>query len=97
LSRYNNKIDAWKQLIDEEPSKRGECEQDMSDYIIKCMPYMKQYTEDVDIEVSTDNVFNCKVTSGLQRKDIFNEYLSDVENITVDKKIIKKSDKCETC
>ena len=27
-------------------------------------------------EVSTDNVFNCKETSGLQRKDIFDDYLA---------------------
>ena len=58
LSRYNNKLDAWKESIHEDPSNRSVYEQDMSDYIIKCMPYMRQHTEDIDSEVSTDNVFN---------------------------------------
>src|SRR6056300_361842 len=97
LSRYNNKIDAWKQSIDDDPQNRSEYERDMSEYLIKCMPYMKQYTEDIDVEVSTDNIFNCKETSGLQRKDIFNEYLADVENMTVDKKVEKRVDMCPTC
>jgi hypothetical protein len=97
LSRYNNKIDAWKESIENDPRNRLEYERDMSDYIIKCMPYMKQHTEDIDVEVSTDNIFNCKETSGLQRKDIFNEYLADVENMTVDKKTEKKTDACPTC
>lgn len=97
LSRYNNKIDAWKQSIDDDPQNRSEYERDMSDYLIKCMPYMKQYTEDIDAEVTTDNIFNCKETSGLQRKDIFDEYLADVENMTVDKKAEKRVDVCPTC
>jgi len=97
LSRYNNKIDALKQSIENDPQNRSEYERDMSEYIIKCMPYMKQHTEDIDLEVTTDNVFNCKVTVGLQRKDIFTNYLADVENLTVDKKIEKIRDVCPTC
>lgn len=97
LSRYNNKIDALKQSIENDPQNRQEYERDMSEYIIKCMPYMKQHTEDIDVEVTTDNVFNCKVTVGLQRKDIFTNYLADVENMTVDKKIEKLRDVCPTC
>jgi len=97
LSRYNNKIDAWKDSIDQDPRNKSEYEREMSDYIIKCMPYMKQYTEEIDTKVSTDNVFNCKITTGLKRKDIFNEYLSDVENMNVDRKVVKKQDACTTC
>ena len=97
LSRYNNKIDAWKDSMDKDPTNRSEYEREMSDYIIKCMPYMKQYTEEIDTKVSTDNVFNCKITTGLKRKDIFNEYLSDVENLNVDIKIAKKQDVCTSC
>jgi hypothetical protein len=97
LSRYNNKIDAWKDSIDQDPRNKSEYEREMSDYIIKCMPYMKQYTEEIDTKVSTDNIFNCKITTGLKRKDIFNEYLSDVENLNVDRKVAKKQDVCSTC
>ena len=75
LSRFNNKIEVWKTYIQEDPKNKNKYESEMSDYIIKCMPYMKQYTDELEEEVSTDNVFNCKETSGLQRKDIFNDYL----------------------
>ena len=97
LSRYNNKIQDWKNSIEGDPSNKSEYETEMSDYIIKCMPYMKQYVDDVVYKVSTDNVFDCKETSGLQRKDIFNQYLSDVENINVDIKHSKRVDKCTNC
>lgn len=97
LSRYNNKVDAWKRLIEDDPHNKNAYETEMSDYIIRCMPYMKQYTEEVDIEISTDNVFNCKETSGLQRKDIFTDYLADVENMNVERKTEKKADLCPNC
>ena len=97
LSRYNNKIDAWKDSMDQDPTNRSEYEREMSDYIIKCMPYMKQYTEEIDTKVSTDNVFNCKITTGLKSKDIFNEYLSDVENLNVERKITMYQDTCIIC
>ena len=71
LSRYNNKINSWKESIEKDPGNKNEYESQMSEYIINCMHYMKQYTEESEKEVNTDNVFNCKETSGLQRKDIF--------------------------
>ena len=43
LSRYKNKLDNWTRLIEEEPHNKGRYESEMSDYIIKCMPYMKMY------------------------------------------------------
>jgi len=55
----------------------------MSDYIIKCMPYMTQYADDDidggDEDINTNNVFNVKETVGLKRKDIFTDYLIKVE------------------
>jgi len=73
-------------------------ESEMSDYIIKCMPYMKQYTEELEREVSTDNIFNCKETTGLQRKDIFNDYLIDVEKVNnIDRPVEKKKEVCPKC
>ncbi len=97
LSRYNNKIENWKELIKNDPSKKSEYETEMSQYIIQCMPYMNQYTCDSKIESSTDNIFNCKETVGLQRKDIFNDYLADVEKVNVDRPIIKKKEECPNC
>jgi len=54
----------------------------MSEYIIKCMPYIDQHIEDGGENSNTDNVFNVKETVGLKRKDIFTDYLIDVENKT---------------
>ena len=62
------------------------------------MPYLEMYTDELKKEVSTDNVFNCKETSGLQRKDIFNDYLIDVEKLNnIDRPIEKKREVCPTC
>jgi len=98
LSRYNNKIKTWEKLIRDDPINKSMHESEMSDYIIKCMPYMKQYTEELEREVSTDNIFNCKETTGLQRKDIFNDYLIDVEKVNnIDRPVEKKKEKCPKC
>ena len=75
LSRYNNKVAHWKQLIDEDPSKKSKYETEMAEYLMKCMPYMNQYTEENEEVFNTDNVFNVKETVGLKRKDIFRDYL----------------------
>ena len=43
------------------------------------------------IKVTTvDNVFNCKETHGLQRKDIYVDYLIDVENQSINRQIVKE-------
>jgi predicted DNA-binding transcriptional regulator len=97
LSRYNNKINSWKESIEKDPDNKNEYESQMSEYIINCMPYMKQYTDELEKEVNTDNVFNCKETSGLQRKDIFIDYLVEVEKASVDRPIQKKSETCPNC
>tara|TARA_B100001996_G_scaffold357911_1_gene322130 strand:- start:337 stop:1281 length:945 start_codon:yes stop_codon:yes gene_type:complete len=97
LSRYNNKIETWKKSIENDPANKSVYETEMSDYIMKCLPYMNQYVDDNKKEVSTDNIFNCKETSGLQRKDIFNDYLAEVENMNVDRPLMKKSETCPEC
>jgi len=80
LSRYNNRVDEWMSKIDDDPCNKNIYQSELSDYIAKCMPYIQQYiTDDKIIEVSTDNAFNCKVTTGLQKKDIYTDYLIDVE------------------
>ena len=97
LSRYNNKIAEWRELIDKEPEKKKKYESEMSDYIIKCMPYMTQYTDDVGEETNTDNVFNVKETVGLKRKDIFTDYLIEVEKQNISRPREKTVETCQTC
>ena len=71
LSRYNNKLDEWSELIKKDPTKRRTYESDMAQYIMKCMPYMNQHTDDGEEMTNTDNVFNVKETVGLQRRYIY--------------------------
>ena len=97
LSRYNNKINSWKTSIQNDPQNKSIYESEMSEYIIKCMPYMKQYSEETYKETNTDNIFNCKETVGLQRKDIFNDYLAEVENLNIDRPIKKVQETCPNC
>lgn len=97
LSRYNNKIGEWRELIDEDPGNRKKYESEMSDYIIKCMPYMTQYTDDVGEETNTDNVFNVKETVGLKRKDIFTDYLIEVEKQNISRPRERTMETCQTC
>jgi len=55
-------------------------------------------TDDKSVEVSTDNVFNCKVTTGLQKKDIYTDYLIDVEKKSLPRAMERVvTDVCPNC
>jgi hypothetical protein len=97
LSRYKNKIENWINLIETDPSNRKRYENDMSDYMIKCMPYMNQYADETEEVTNTDNIFNVKETVGLQRKDIFRDYLIDVENQNISRPGERISEQCQSC
>ncbi len=99
LSRYNNKLDEWGELIKKDPSKKGKYQSEMADYIMKCMPYMNQHTDEGEGEVSnTDNIFNVKETVGLKRKDIFTDYLIEVEKKNIQRpKLSIRIDECPNC
>jgi ribosomal protein S27AE len=99
LSRYNNKLDNWLELIKTDPLNKTKYESEMAEYIGKCMPYIQRSidTESVN-EVTRDNIFNCKETMGLQKKDIYTDYLIDVEKKTIDRPIERKRiDYCPNC
>lgn len=97
LSRYNSKIAEWRELIDKEPEKKKKYESDMAEYIMKCMPYMNQYTDESEEIFNTDNVFNVKETVGLKRRDIFRDYLIDVEKQNISKPQERIIEQCERC
>ena len=97
LSRYNNKIEYWNNLIESDPHNKSKYETEMSDYIIKCMPYMNRHTDEIGEKTNTDNVFNVKETVGLKRKDIFIDYLAEVENQNVTRHTPSRVDKCSEC
>jgi len=99
LSRYNNKLDEWTKLIENDPSNRRRYESEMSDYMIKCMPFMNLHIDDGEGEdkINTDNVFNVKETVGLKRKDIFTDYLVEVEKQNIYRPVKKTLEVCANC
>jgi len=97
LSRYNNRIDEWSLHIKNDPANKKKYESEMAEYLIKCMPYMNQYIYEGGEVTNTDNVFNVKETVGLQRKDIFTDYLIDVEKQNISKPIERTVEQCSTC
>jgi hypothetical protein len=97
LSRYNNKIESWNESIKNDPSNKNRYESEMSEYMINCMPYMERYIDDNSESINTDNVFNVKETVGLKKKDIFTDYLVEVENQNITRPTVKMTDLCERC
>ena len=79
LSRYNNRLEEWSNLIKQDPGNTNKYQSEMAEYIIKCMPYMNQHTDETEEISNTDNIFNVKETVGLKRKDIYTDYLIVVE------------------
>ena len=80
LSRYENKISDWEKLMVDDPDNRDTHEQDMFDYMLKCIPFLQEYISKETSTHTFDKVFNCKINKGLQKKDIFNNYLNVVED-----------------
>ena len=58
---------------------------------------MNQYADDMEESINTDNVFNVKETVGIQRKDIFTDYLVEVENQNINRPKQRKVEQCESC
>jgi len=101
LSRFSNRIDEWSEKIDSSTSVREkrEHEREMADYIIKCMPYMQVHTQEASETTSTntENVFGVIETKGLARKDIYQDYLVEVEGANVARQAQRRVDVCPNC
>jgi len=99
LSRYENKIQEFENLIASDPSSGPKHEQAMCDYMIDCIPFIKEYhneTPSVTLTTST-TIFNVKITKGLQRKEIFENYLCEVEGQAREFKRCRMKQKCHGC
>jgi hypothetical protein len=97
LSSYESKLADWEHKIQGDPTNRRVYESQMSDYIIACMPFLNQYSEEVDAEETTDNFFGAKETKGLQKKDIYTDYLVDVEKQNINRPVQRIAEVCTTC
>jgi len=54
-------------------------DEEASEYILKCLPFIKEYCDESrEREVET-SLFNSKITKGIQRKEIYKDYMKQVE------------------
>lgn len=71
----------------EERIKACTTEGELADYLLSCIPIIKEYTAEVStISGATKKVANIEVASrkGVQRKDIYKKYLQEVEGSCID-------------
>ena len=86
LSRYENKLNEWECLKIKDSSNSHVYDTIIIDYITKCVPYIKRYTLQADETVTASHEnepFGVVTTKGTQKQQIFQEYLSEVEGISV--------------
>ena len=97
LSRYENRVQEFEKLIESDPVNRERHEQDLYEYMIDCMPFIKEYQNEAATTTTKSTIFNVKITKGLQRKEIFENYLCDVEGQTRDVPKATVRSKCSKC
>tara|TARA_B110000503_G_scaffold116469_1_gene175630 strand:+ start:8791 stop:9735 length:945 start_codon:yes stop_codon:yes gene_type:complete len=97
LSRYNNKIDEWSDNIKKDPSNKRKYESEMAEYMIQCMPFIERHMSESSETTHSDNVFNVMETVGLARKDIFTDYLIDVEKKNIQRHMEREETNCPNC
>lgn len=73
--------------------KECKTEGEMVDYLLSCIPVIKEYTdaEQAEPQIESKKIFGVevKMRKGMQRMDIFNKYMSEVEG---DFKYVQKKD-----
>jgi hypothetical protein len=87
-SKFESKVD---ELIDDPD--------ELTDYIVKCMPLLHQYTDDTPVVSDKKGPFNIQIHRGVQKKDIYDEYLVRVEesrNLNLES-IKKNTTECGAC
>jgi hypothetical protein len=98
LSRYENKITEWERLIKKDPSNKSTYEDEMHEYMLQCLPFMNEYMETGEKkEEVVNSTFKCTIKKGLQKKEIFEKYLNDVEGVIVTKQAESALDRCKRC
>lgn len=105
LGRYEAKISEWEKLILEDPDNKEQYEDEMYTYMAECVPYLEKFTSDTGDKQTINTIFNTNVKKGLQRKDLYHDYLRKVERYTgviegeKEQECIKTIDmfKCSVC
>lgn len=98
LSRYDNKLIEWEKKMKIDPINKDQYETEMCNYMLNCMPFIEEYMDKGENMQEIESIFKCKIKKGLQKKEIFDNYLSEVEGhheLVVPKKICKIT--CKNC
>lgn len=82
FGRYEAKIQEWETLIKNEPWNKKIYRDEMYKYMADCIPYMQKFSTDTSDKHTIDTIFNSNVKKGIQRKEIYHDYLRTVENFT---------------
>lgn len=83
FGRYDSRIDEWEKNIKEakDQSDIKKFENEMYDYMADCLPYLiRHMRNDDDGEEEIDPIFHTKVKKGPRRREIYYDYLREVEN-----------------
>ena len=99
VTTYEERLNEFEKLIEENPSDRDIIETDRDEYMFKCMPFIKRYCDD-NLAVVSKTKFNTQTTKGVQKRDVYNEYLETVEDIYTGQVKIHIDDnrhECESC
>ena len=83
LARYEKNIENFKILMVSEPENARVHESSMHEYILNCIPYIEKYSntsKSNDDSTVYDSFLCTKTTKGLQRRDLYHDYLRKVEN-----------------
>jgi len=69
--------------------KECQSDEELYSYLLECIPIIREYTQEAETIEQTSNIMGLKVASrkGVQRKDIYNKYMSTIENQTMEPQI----------
>lgn len=97
LGIYEKKISEWEYLIKNDLKNTKKHENEMHHYMAECLPFLLKYyglrVKKDEPETSNDNnIFNATSVKGIQRREIYYDYLREVEGYkgTFPKEEIKK-------
>jgi hypothetical protein len=87
-SKFENRLDELMDNPDE-----------LTDYIVQCMPFLNQYSEDIQVVSERKGPFDIQINKGIQKKDIYDDYLINVEHTKNYKfdRIKENTIECKAC
>ena len=99
FGRYESKIQEWETMIQTEPNRKKELREEMYAYMASCVPYIEKLTKENDERHTIETVFGSNSKKGIQRRQIYHEYLRDVEKYTgvIENEVMETYIKSYTC